>query len=95
MRFLRDGEVLGVWGLSCHRHSDRHGENGLSKHLSPQHDGDDAHDDDLRVFSKRRAAPQRAMVLSRRQGDPVHPEAVLTGNSGHCDNRRKQPRGES
>jgi hypothetical protein len=34
-----------------------------------------------------------AMALPSRQGDPVHPEAVVTGNFGSRDNRRRRPSG--
>ena len=41
-----------AWGPSCHRHGERHGEIGLCKRYSRPHDGDDAHDDELRVLSR-------------------------------------------
>jgi hypothetical protein len=82
-------------GPLCHRHGDRHRENGLFKRIPRQSDSHDTHDGDLRVFSKRRAAPRLATALSRGQGDTVHPKVVVTGNFANRDNCRKQPRGES
>ena len=32
-----------------------------------------------------------ATALSRKQGDSVYPEAVVTGNSDYYDNRRERP----
>jgi hypothetical protein len=88
MRFLRDGEVLGVWGLSCHRHIHRHGENGLDKRLCRYHDGDDASDGEMQRFSKCRGCAFTSPWLF--QGGRVIPfilEAAVTANSGNHDNR--------
>jgi len=41
-----------VWGPSCHRHGERHGETGLPKRLTLRRDGDDAQDAHLRAYSK-------------------------------------------
>jgi hypothetical protein len=54
---------------------------------SRPHDGDDAHDGHLRIFSKCRGRALLPSVLSRRQGDTVYPEAVVTGSFGNRDNR--------
>jgi hypothetical protein len=40
-----------VRGPSRHRHGERHGEIGLGKSLPRYNDGDDAHDDESRVYS--------------------------------------------
>jgi hypothetical protein len=42
-----------VRGPSRHRHGERHRRNALPKWLSSYYDGDDAHDDDLQVLSRR------------------------------------------
>ncbi len=41
-----------VRGPSCHRHGERHGEIGLGKLYSRPHDGADAHDADIRAYSR-------------------------------------------
>jgi hypothetical protein len=41
-----------VWGPSCHRHGERHRRNALPKRLTRYRDGDDAHDDDMRAYSR-------------------------------------------
>ena len=41
-----------VQGPSRHRHGERHGEIGLCKLLPRYRDGDDAHDDEMRVLSR-------------------------------------------
>ena len=41
-----------IWGPSCHRHGERHGEIGLPKRLTRRRDGDDAHDGPLRAYSR-------------------------------------------
>jgi hypothetical protein len=53
-----------VPGASCHRHDQRHGENGLSMRCTCLCDGRDAHDGNLRIFSKCRegAPPLRGLV---------------------------------
>jgi hypothetical protein len=45
-----------VRGPSRHRHGERHGEIGLGKPLPRRRDGDDAHDDPLRAYSRRGGA---------------------------------------
>jgi hypothetical protein len=41
-----------VRGLSCHRHGYRHRGKGLGKRLTRRRDGDDAHDADIRAYSR-------------------------------------------
>jgi len=41
-----------IQGPSCHRHGERHGEIDLGRLLSRCHDDDDAHDADIRAYSR-------------------------------------------
>jgi hypothetical protein len=41
-----------IWGPSLHRHGERHRRNALPKRLPRRRDGDDAHDADIRAYSK-------------------------------------------
>jgi hypothetical protein len=41
-----------VRGPSRHCHGERHVETGLPKRLPRRRDGDDAHDDDIRAYSR-------------------------------------------
>jgi len=64
-----------IRGPSRHRHVHRHRGKGLGKRLPRYRDGDDAHDDDLRAFSR-----QGAPSLLRRPSYPFklpdEPDAV-------------------
>jgi hypothetical protein len=53
-----------VWGPSCDRHVHRYREKGLPKPLSRHHDGDDAHDGHLRVFSQWGGSSPQLLMLS-------------------------------
>src|SRR5215210_5153478 len=46
-----------VWGPSRHRHGERHQENPMGKRLPRYRDGDDAHDGQLRSYSRQGRAP--------------------------------------
>jgi hypothetical protein len=41
-----------TWGPSRHRHGERHRRNALPKRLTRRRDGDDAHDADIRAYSR-------------------------------------------
>jgi hypothetical protein len=51
-----------IQGPSCHRHGERHGEIDLGKPLARYHDGNDAHDGGLRVFSRQGSHPSTSGV---------------------------------
>jgi hypothetical protein len=44
-----------IWGPSRHRHGECHRRNALPKQLTRCHDGDDAHDADIRAYSRQGA----------------------------------------
>ena len=52
MGFIHDSELLEHSEPSYHRHVYRHRANRVGKTLSRYHDGNDAHDDELRAYSK-------------------------------------------
>jgi hypothetical protein len=54
-----------VWGPSRHRHGERHRRNALPKWLPRRRDGDNAHDDELLMFSWGASSGRGASLLCR------------------------------
>ncbi len=71
MGLWHDGALMVAWGPSCHRHGERHGEIGLCKRYSRPHDGDDAHDDELRVLSRGCYELDQERLGNAKNGEPT------------------------